>query len=226
MFRRRHFVLRSPFPCELLLCGTGSVDDGCSSCSSSSTGSPGVLEKSGSGIETSGCSGTVRPHLVHVGRLGWLLRQFGFTNHMIHVLIGFSHYLLVQVLSFRHMRQLFSRLLEDASATVNIVVTLTSLRHHGGDARTPTRCVSSEVTQVSRFKCQPVRTRGRDCGPAKALIRVHSNESTAGCISDTNRTREFIVLAFWDILVKNVIFVLIIDHERLRDSRLCGKHPL
>ena len=69
MFRRRHFVLRSPFPCELLLCGTGSVDDGCSSCSSSSTGS-GVLEKSGSGIETSGCSGTVRPHLVHVVKIG------------------------------------------------------------------------------------------------------------------------------------------------------------
>ena len=91
------------------------------------------------------------------------------TNHMIRVLtgvLGFSRSL--QTLSFRHMRQLVSRLLENASTTVNIIVTLTNLRHHSGHARTPPHRVSPEVTQVSRFKCHPVRTGGRT-----AALRSH-----------------------------------------------------
>ena len=85
-------------------------------------------------------------------------------------------------------------LLETASTTVNIVVTLTNLKHHGGHSRSPLHRVSPEETQVSRFKCQWFRTRGRDCGPAKSLIHVDRNESTAGCISDTNRALIFRVM--------------------------------
>ena len=51
-----------------------------------------------------------------------------------------------------------------------------------------------------KHKCPGSNVNG--CGSAKSLSRVYSNESMAGCVSDTNRTSEFIVWAFCDVLVR------------------------
>ena len=112
-------------------------------------------------------------------RLRWLLQQFGLNSHRIRVLtvtLGFSY---SKGPSLRYMRQFLSRLLVNASSTFDTVVALTNLRHHSGHARAPTSRILPEETQVSRFQ-RP------GCGPAKSVIGVYSNQSTAGCISHAN----------------------------------------
>ena len=111
----------------------------------------------------------VRAHLVHALKIGMAVdvtRAHQSHDPCLDRVLGFSHSLLGQALSFRHMRHLFSRLLENVSTIVNITVTLTNLIHHSGHAKTPPHRVCQKQHVSPGFQMstgQDERQRLRPC---------------------------------------------------------------